>query len=193
MLITGGVITVGGSGFVLGASAGDLENAFLLGIAGAVAVVVVSTFVGGVKWLFNMDRKMTALTNALEEGFGSGANERHELSTELAERHDAVLEIASAAAAAAQTANELVETRTTELSATIETGFAEAKQERELMGARLDRSIEAHETFTTAAIAVTLGAIERLDALDGKNTVDDLRALIDRGGELLPPTDPDTT
>ena len=66
MIITGSVITLGGGGFVLGVTAGGMADAFLLGMAGAIAVTIVSAFVGGIRWLVAIDTKVDALTAALE-------------------------------------------------------------------------------------------------------------------------------
>jgi hypothetical protein len=68
VVITGGTaIGVGGGGFVLGVTAGGLSDAFLLGAAGAMAVATVGAFVGGIKWLFTLDAKMTDHSTLLRE------------------------------------------------------------------------------------------------------------------------------
>lgn len=69
MLITTSVTLAAFSGFVLGATAGELSDAFLLAAAGAIAVAAVGCLVGGVKWLWNLDRKMTTLTTTVTAGF----------------------------------------------------------------------------------------------------------------------------
>lgn len=83
VLVSGGVITVGGGGFVLGVSAGGLADAFLLGMAGAIAVVVVSAFVSGIRWIWRLDGKVVELAGAVETGFASADAHRLELGDEL--------------------------------------------------------------------------------------------------------------
>lgn len=67
----------------MGVTAGDLSDAFLLGVAGAMAVVAVSAFVGGIRWLFTLDRKMSALDVKIAEGFIDAARQRGALQGEL--------------------------------------------------------------------------------------------------------------
>lgn len=69
MLITSSVLLAASSGFVLGATAGQLSDAFLLAAAGAIAVASVGCLVGGIKWLWNLDKKMTALSSTMVAGF----------------------------------------------------------------------------------------------------------------------------
>jgi hypothetical protein len=73
-----------GGGFVLGATtAGELSDAFLLAASGALAVAAVAALVGGIRWLFNLDRKMTSLVATVETGFAEASDALADVASRL--------------------------------------------------------------------------------------------------------------
>ena len=84
-------------------------------------------------------------------------------------------EQAAHAADGAQAAVKQNDAKTDLLAQRVEAGFAEAKAERGAINHRLDTTAEDGATFVEAAGTVVLGILGRLDAIDGQQTVEDLR------------------
>jgi len=81
VLITSSVSIAALSGFVLGLTAGQLGEAFILASTGAVAVALVGAAVAAVKWLWKLDRKIERLDISLREVSLRVATVEHEFTS----------------------------------------------------------------------------------------------------------------
>lgn len=91
---------------------------------------------------------------------------------------------AARAAVRAQAAGEENARVTREIAAQVVQGFSEAKTEREELGRRLDKNITEGAAFATAIISGALEFAERLDALDGGTSSEQLHAQVKRQDEI---------
>jgi len=85
VLLTSTAGVAAGAGFVLGISSGELGEAFATAAAGAVAVAAVGCLVGGVRWLWNLDRRMAAMQASIQQGFDHAKTERDRMGLSLTE------------------------------------------------------------------------------------------------------------